>query len=87
MNDLGSPPGRPDTEPRASSGRFGVVVGLAGAFALTRLMEKMLYEVSPSDPVTYGAVAAALGLVGVAASSLPARRASRVDPVAALRHE
>jgi ABC-type antimicrobial peptide transport system permease subunit len=63
----------------------GIVVGLIGAFALTRLMQSLLYEVRPDDPMTFVAVAAALMLVALIASVLPARRATRVSPVIALR--
>jgi ABC-type antimicrobial peptide transport system permease subunit len=66
---------------------LGVLVGLAGSVALTRLMAKMLYGVSPNDPLTFFAVAAILTLVALAASYLPARRAMRVDPIVALRYE
>ena len=62
----------------------GIVVGLAGAFALTRLMANLLYEVRPNDPITFVAVAAALLLVALAASVLPAWRATRVSPTIAL---
>jgi predicted permease len=62
----------------------GIVVGLIGAFALTRLMQSLLYEVRPNDPVTFVAVAAALLFVALAASFLPARRATRVSPTIAL---
>jgi len=66
---------------------LGLLVGMAGAVGLTRLMASMLYDVSPSDPRTYAAVA--VGLLGVAAlaSALPALRAARVNPLAALRSE
>ena len=62
----------------------GIVVGLIGAFALTRLMQSLLYEVRPNDPITFVAVAAALLLIALAASFLPARRATRVSPTIAL---
>jgi predicted permease len=63
----------------------GVAVGLIGAFALTRLMESLLYQVRPNDPITFVAVAAALLLIALLASLLPARRATRVSPTIALR--
>jgi putative ABC transport system permease protein len=66
---------------------LGVVVGLAGAFALTRLLRNLLFEVQPTDVQTFVSVAALLIFVAVLASYLPARRASRVDPLAALRNE
>jgi predicted permease len=66
---------------------LGVIVGVAGSLLLTQLMAKMLYGVSPSDPLTFFAVAAILTLVALAASYLPARRAMRVDPIVALRYE
>ncbi|HSM61303.1 MAG TPA: FtsX-like permease family protein, partial [Longimicrobiales bacterium] len=65
----------------------GVLVGLVTAAALTRLMAALLYGVDPLDPVTFGAVALALSAVALLASWIPARRASRVDPVVALRFE
>ena len=64
---------------------IGGTVGLAAAFGLTRLMRSVLYGVSAADPVTYAAATAALLAAVVAGSWLPARRASRVDPVTALR--
>ena len=66
---------------------IGAVCGLTAAFALTRLMKSLLFEVSPADPLTYVAVSAGLILAAVLASYLPARRATRVDPVEALRAE
>jgi predicted permease len=66
---------------------MGVVVGLVAAGGLTRLMASLLYGVSPMDPVTFGAVAAALAVIALVASWVPAWRASRVDPVVALRFE
>jgi predicted permease len=65
----------------------GVLIGLAGAIALTRLLTSMLFEVKPGDPVTYAAVAVVLAVIALAASYIPARRASRVDPLVALRQE
>ncbi len=63
----------------------GIVLGTAAALGLTRVMSTLLYGVSPMDPVTYAAVAASLATVALLATYLPARRASRVDPVIALR--
>jgi predicted permease len=63
----------------------GVVVGLAGAFSLTRWMSSLLFGVSPQDPVTYGAVSLVLILAAGLASYLPSRRASHVDPIESLR--
>ena len=63
----------------------GIVVGLIGAFALTRLMQSLLYEVRPNDPITFVAVAAALLLIALMASFLPAWRATKVSPTIALR--
>jgi putative ABC transport system permease protein len=65
----------------------GVGAGLVLAFALTRVMRRLLHEVAPADPLTFLVVAAVLGLVGLAAAWWPARRASRVDPMTALRYE
>ena len=65
----------------------GTVLGLAIAFAVTRLMGELLYGVSPTDPVVFSAVIGIIALVGLAACWLPARRAARLDPLKALRHE
>ena len=65
----------------------GVALGLAGAAAATRLLTTMLFEVKPTDPLSYVAAAALLALVALAASYIPARRAARVDPLVALRQE
>jgi putative ABC transport system permease protein len=63
----------------------GVAIGAAGAFALTRLMESIVFGVSTSDPLTFAAVAAVLAGVGLAACYIPARRAAAIDPVDSLR--
>jgi ABC-type antimicrobial peptide transport system permease subunit len=63
---------------------FGLVVGLAGAFAIRRAMESQLYGVSAMDPLVLGAVAGLLGLVAAVACAVPARRAARIDPSTAL---
>ena len=65
----------------------GTVVGLAAALALTRLMAKILFEVAPTDPVTYVTVPLVLAAVAMLASYVPAKRATRVDPMVALRNE
>jgi ABC-type antimicrobial peptide transport system permease subunit len=65
----------------------GLALGVAGALMLTRLMKDLLFNVRPADPVTFVAVALTLGLVALAASYLPGRRATRVDPAIALRAE
>jgi putative ABC transport system permease protein len=66
---------------------LGIIIGLIGAFAVTRLLSQMLYGVTASDPITYTIVAALLLATAFAACLVPARRATRVDPLEALRHE
>jgi predicted permease len=64
---------------------FGVVVGLVAAVALSKTLASLLFDLSPTDPITYAAVGVGLTMVAFAASYLPAWRATRVDPVVALR--
>jgi predicted permease len=66
---------------------IGVLVGLGAAIALTRMMEALLYGVDPVDPLTFGAVAVSLTVVALLASYLPAHKASRIEPVEAIRYE
>ena len=65
----------------------GIVIGGLGALLLTRLMEGLLFQVRPADPVTFAAVSGILAGVALLASYIPGRRATRVDPVIALRAE
>jgi putative ABC transport system permease protein len=65
----------------------GMVVGFLASFAVTRVIANLLFEVSPRDPLTLGAVVAVVALAGLAACYFPARRATKVDPLVALRVE
>jgi putative ABC transport system permease protein len=65
----------------------GVVLGLLGAFALTRVMQSLMFEVTTKDPFTFAVVAALLIAVAFIACFIPARRATKVDPLVALRYE
>jgi predicted permease len=66
---------------------FGVVLGVAGAYGVTRTMQSLLFEVSTTDPVTFALVPLLLAIVGFVACYIPARRATKVDPLVALRYE
>jgi putative ABC transport system permease protein len=66
---------------------LGIALGLAGSLAAARLLENLLYGVTPRDPAIYGVTPVVLLAVALAASYLPARRAARIDPMAALRRE
>jgi putative ABC transport system permease protein len=65
----------------------GVALGACGALAATRILASLLFEITPTDPATYSAVASIILLVALAAAVVPASRAARIDPVVALRHD
>jgi ABC-type antimicrobial peptide transport system permease subunit len=65
----------------------GICIGLLAGFALTRFLASQIWGVSPTDPWTFAAVVALVTAAGLAACYLPARRATQVDPLVALRHE
>jgi putative ABC transport system permease protein len=66
---------------------LGIAIGLASAYGLTRLMTNLLFNVSATDPLTFAAITALLLVIGLLACYLPARRATRIDPLIGLRHE
>jgi ABC-type antimicrobial peptide transport system permease subunit len=63
----------------------GVALGVAGALATTRVLSSLLFEIRPDDPATFISVAVLLAAVAIVAGMMPARRASRVDPLVALK--
>jgi len=65
----------------------GVAAGSLGALAVTRLLSRLLYGVTATDPITFVAIAAFLTMIGTLACYIPARRAASVDPIVALRNE
>jgi putative ABC transport system permease protein len=65
----------------------GIALGAAGAYAFSRSLSTLLFEIKPSDPLTYASIATMLAAVALAACYVPARRAARVDPMIALRYE
>jgi putative ABC transport system permease protein len=66
---------------------LGVALGLGGAFALTRVMKNLLFEISAADPLTFTGVAVVLATVAFMACWIPARRATAMDPMIVLRYE
>jgi ABC-type antimicrobial peptide transport system permease subunit len=66
---------------------IGLVIGLAGAFGLTRVLSALLVKVSPTDPLTFAGVSLLLVVIAILACWMPARKAAAIDPLVALRYE
>jgi ABC-type antimicrobial peptide transport system permease subunit len=66
---------------------LGLAIGIPAALALTRFVQNSLYEIQPTDPISFTAAAILITAVGAAAAWIPARRAARIDPIQALRNE
>jgi putative ABC transport system permease protein len=66
---------------------YGVLIGLAGAFGLTRLMDSLLFAVSSHDPLTFVVISLLLVIISLLACYFPARRAARIDPTVTMRYE
>jgi len=66
---------------------IGMLIGLGAAFGLTRVLSALLVQVSPTDPLTFAAISLLLGSIGGIACWLPARKATQIDPMIALRYE
>jgi uncharacterized membrane protein YeaQ/YmgE (transglycosylase-associated protein family) len=92
----GSPPREPDAADAAAAGAqardaalalAGILIGIVGALAASRILASLLYGIGATDSITFASVSLVLGAVALAASYVPARRATRIDPTAALRCE
>jgi ABC-type antimicrobial peptide transport system permease subunit len=66
---------------------LGIALGLIGSYALTKLMSTLLFEVKPTDKMTYVCVAVGLVVIALIACYIPARRATKIDPLTALKYE
>ena len=92
LDDILATAGGPGFSLKRTLGAFnvtliGIGVGLAGALALSRVMSGLLYGVGTNDPMTFAAIVVVLAVVSLVACYIPARRATRVDPLIALKYE